>query len=550
MAISARAVRTSHKVVRHILKEAVGLSQFFAQVEELTPRQRAVIVDQAILLLESFYVHLPLKRAMYAVDPLQRLRLLRRRLRHLESDWSFHAEMISIFTSLRDLHTNYLLPAPFKDANAWLPFKVEACFEGGLRKYLVARVADWFPRGTFRKGVEILHWNGVPIARAVEVSGAQSAGSNLAARHANGLQRLTARPLMVLPPPDEEWVIVGYRSPRGRRHEIRIQWAITELPDETNGVAPRGLSYETNRIQQIRKFLFAPEIVEAERKMAAASDRSSLAKGTETTMPSFIRAEVVSAPHGKVGYIRIYSFDVEDPDELVSEFIRLVQRLPQNGLIIDVRDNGGGRTSAAERLLQLISPRQPIEPERVYFINTRRTQQLCQLQKSNVKFGPFGLAPWIESIQRSMENGAMYSASFPYTDPEACNTTGRLYGGRVIVITNALSYSATEFFAAGFQDHGGKVLGIDPATGGGGANVKTHEELRGFFKKAPNSPFEALPKGAGLRVAYRRSLRVGPQVGNDVEDFGVTPNYFHSMTRNDILNGNVDLINCAAKLLS
>ena len=93
-----------------------------------------------------------------------------------------------------------------------------------------------------RGRLQILHWNGVPIARAVEVSGAQSAGSNLAARHANGLQRLTARPLMVLPPPDEEWVIVGYRSPRGRRHEIGIQWAITELPDETNGVAPRGLS--------------------------------------------------------------------------------------------------------------------------------------------------------------------------------------------------------------------------------------------------------------------------------------------------------------------
>ena len=53
----------------------------------------------------------------------------------------------------------------------------------------------------------------------------------------------------------------------------------------------------------------------------------------------------------------------------------------------------------------------------------------------------------------------------------------------------------------------------------------------GSSKKAPNSPFEALPKGAGLRVAYRRSLRVGPQVGNDVEDFGVTPNYFQSIGR-------------------
>jgi len=120
----------------------------------------------------------------------------------------------------------------------------------------------------------------------------------------------------------------------------------------------------------------------------------------------------------------------------------------------------------------------------------------------------------------------------------------------VIVITNALSYSATEFFAAGFQDHGGKVLGVDATTGGGGANVKTHEDLRAFFKNAPNSPFEALPRGAGLRVAYRRSLRVGPQIGNDVEDFGVTPDYFHAMTRNDILKGNVDLINYAASLVS
>ena len=32
-------------------------------------------------MIEQLYVHLPLKRAMHAVDPLQRLRLLDRRLR-------------------------------------------------------------------------------------------------------------------------------------------------------------------------------------------------------------------------------------------------------------------------------------------------------------------------------------------------------------------------------------------------------------------------------------------------------------------------------------
>src|SRR5262249_15888598 len=65
--------------------------------------------------------------------------------------------------------------------------------------------------------------------------------------------------------------------------------------------------------------------------------------------------------------------------------------------------------------------------------NTSRTLQFCRLQKTNPLLGPFGLSPWIKSIQRSTETGAMYSASFPFTDPTTCNAIGRLYRGRVIV---------------------------------------------------------------------------------------------------------------------
>ena len=38
------------------------------------------IVDTFVELIEGLYAHLPLKRAMYAIDPLQRLRLLRQRV--------------------------------------------------------------------------------------------------------------------------------------------------------------------------------------------------------------------------------------------------------------------------------------------------------------------------------------------------------------------------------------------------------------------------------------------------------------------------------------
>jgi C-terminal processing protease CtpA/Prc len=549
--IPTSVVRKTHKALRPFFRVGIGLDQFLSKAKELTPRERAVIVDQAIMLLESFYAHLPLKRAMYAVDPLQGLRRLRQRLPHIKSDRLFHAKMMNIFTSLYDQHTNYVLPAPYKDAQAWLPFKVESYFDRKRRKYIVTHIAPGFAKSSFRKGVELLYWNGIPIARAVEMAGAQSGGNSPAARHAYGLLNLTARPLKMSPPPDEEWVVVRYRTRRGREHEIWFDWVVTEFPLGAAVVKRRGRCNQTEYMRQIFKFLFAPDVVDFERRIAAASDPRSLMTGTKSLMPDIFRAKVVRTPHGKFGYIRIFSFDVDDPDALVSEFIRLVtqHRFPQNGLIIDVRDNGGGSSLAAESLLPLISPRRPIVPERLYFINTHRTLRLCQLQKSNLRLGPRGLSPWIKSIQRSMETGAMYSASFPSHDQRLINRIRLPYPGPVIVITNALSYSATEFFAAGFQDHGGKILGVDNVTGGGGANVRTHSELRKYFKKDSNSPFRGLPKGAELRVAFRRSQRVGPQIGNDVEDFGITPNYFYRMTRNDLLKGNVDLINHAASFL-
>jgi hypothetical protein len=90
-------------------------------------------IEEAMVLLRECYVHLELKRAMHAVEPLQRLRLLRYRLTQPEgaalSDLEFHHEMSSIFASVRDLHTNYLLPAPYREQTAFLPFLVEECFE-------------------------------------------------------------------------------------------------------------------------------------------------------------------------------------------------------------------------------------------------------------------------------------------------------------------------------------------------------------------------------------------------------------------------------------
>jgi hypothetical protein len=115
----------------------------------------------------------------------------------------------------------------------------------------------------------------------------------------------------------------------------------------------------------------------------------------------------------------------------------------------------------------------------------------------------------------------------------------------------APSYSATDIFAAGFQDHGiGPVIGVDENTGGGGANRWLHEQLREKLAKiAPSVRLKKLPGEAQMGLAIRRSSRVGPNAGTFLEDEGVKRDIAHAITRDDILHHDQDLLGFACRQL-
>ncbi|MER9490828.1 S41 family peptidase [Mesorhizobium sp. M0320] len=568
--------------VKMALGNGRGLREFLATIDKLAEPDLDLIVEQAVKLLEGFYVHLPMKRAMHAVDPLQRLRLLRRRIPQLTSEIAFHHEMTEIFTSLRDLHTNYILPAHFAQMVAFLPFRVATCFDKGLRRYVMAEGMGGFAHPTFVPGVNLTYWNGIPIDRAVEIAASYHAGSNPAARHARGVAGLAKRAMNMSPPPDEEWVIVGYDDLNGQPQQFRAEWTITGLPPEVDGAMPEmptevaaafGLDLEGDTFRRINKMLFDQDVIAKKRRMesvrkgardmlvtarsvsgdtvgegeAAAAETaaaSTAVQGTESIMPDVFSARVVTVDGHQFGYIRISTFSVSDDMPFVNEFLRLIElpEMPKDGLIIDVRGNGGGLIWAGERLLQLLTPR-PIEPCRVQFINTSVNLQLCQNVQS--------LQNWKPSLARALETGAAFSAAFPITPPERCNDIGQRYYGPIVLVTDARCYSTTDIFAAGFQDHKiGTILGTEDNTGAGGANVWTLELVRQFFQSAGLAPpLQSLPKGAGMRVAIRRTLRVGDEAGTELEDLGVKPNQQHQLTRNDVLNRDTDLIAAAAAIL-
>ncbi|HSB11100.1 MAG TPA: S41 family peptidase [Blastocatellia bacterium] len=534
------------------------LSTFLKAVErkgKLSRGDRLRIVEQALLLLNMNYVHLPLKRAMHAVDPIQRLKLLRFRLLEMKenempSEITFHKRLMEIFASTRDLHTLYLLPEPFKDQVAYLPFLIEQYFERNgkgerVEKFMVARMAEEFYRSIpdpepsircFEPGIEVLYWNGVPIKRAIEINGESQAGSNIEARFARGLDNLTIRPLETSLPPDEAWVALTYRSNSGEILTLKQEWlvysvapAVTPNASKASPKKRVAIDVKKTKINHVRKSLFAPRNVSVPKSLEHA-----------------FYAEIRRVNRRDFGYIRLFSFEVDDPELFVKEFARVItsEGFPQQGLIIDVRGNGGGKIRAGERLLQLFTPRR-IEPELFEFINTPLNLEICRLAPKG-----WHLSRWADSIAESVVTGATYSRGFPLNSDVSCNNIGQIYHGPVLLITDALSYSTTDIFAAGFQDNEvGEILGTSDNTGAGGANVWWYQDLINAVRHKPQSPFKPLPKGADMLVAMRRSIRVGKHAGRPLEELGIAPDHRHYMTKLDVLERNQDLIARAVSIL-
>lgn len=520
----------------------------------LSVTQRHDLIDVWLTMFTDVYVHYSQKRALYGFDPIRALHALRRQIPYLDSP-GFLRELTLLINRLRDQHTQLYVSAADADLTPYvaaLPFLAEVSGPYRDPTYLVTKVTDDVDDADFVPTVRLLTWNGVPFGRTVDLYSQTLTGGRPDARRARALETLTQRPLQFLPPPDELWVDIGYRKaddpPAQPDRSIRFTWRAIEPAKAVTADnlltlrTRRAIDQTSEAARRARKLLFATDLWEEDLDTNRPAAKAS--GWITTTFSDAISARPIRTSQGTFGYLRLWTFDVENSSRYVQAVADVLRQLPRKGLVIDLRSNPGGVIDAAEKLLQLFVPT-AISPARFAL---RATSAMVEISEADGNGAD--LADWASSTRLAHELGEEFSQHLPISNPEAFRAQRPAYRGPVVAIVNANTFSCGDLFAAGIADYGiGQVVSVGEATGAGGANVWTSDDIE-YAYHAARRPLPPIPRGISFTVSVRRMTRSGAAAGLAIEDVGVSGDERYDMTADDLTNGNADLTEFCARLLA
>jgi hypothetical protein len=520
---------------------------------ELSVTQRHDLIEVWTTMFTDVYVHYTQKRALYGFDPIRALGALRRQIPYLDSA-GFLRELTLLINRLRDQHTQLYVNAADQTLTgrvAALPFLVEPFGSHLSPTYVVTKTTDDVAEPSFGVGARVTTWNGIPFARAVDLYAETLTGGRPDARRARALETLTQRPLQYLAPPDELWVDIGYRldtlGAGDADRTIRFDWRSID-PDKAITAdnliemrTRRAINITSETARRARKLLFATALWERDQ-----TDEQPTAKAGGWMATSFsdaVSARKITTSLGTFGYLRLWTFDVEHITDFVNEVADLLRQMPRKGLIVDLRSNPGGVIDVAERLFQLFTANH-IEPTR---FACRATPAMVQMAEADGNGAD--LADWAASTRAALDLGEEFSQHLPISDPDACNQLRRAYTGPVVAVVDANTFSCGDLFAAGIVDHGiGKIVSVGDATGAGGANVWTSDDIQ-YAYYAADRELPPIPPGISFSISVRRMIRTGLSAGLAIEDIGIVGDDQYEMTNNDLLDGNTDLAEFCTRML-
>lgn len=551
--------------------------------QRTTARDRMLLIDRAIFVLHHFFVHLAqaelrdYKRKIPPPvfsrnDPLLQLLELRSKSELATWDnWTFTRYFSAIFQGLSDWHTRYLLMSHFRFFIGFLPFLVEGYTDRSKRFRLLVthRVNDFIVPDIIIDGIatpvvdvgyEVVEIGNhradgeiemMPTAQWLIQAIQGNSGVNENSARAQAVDSIVYRPLaMGLPDANENERWITLKTPKGERiEEIKFPWTYAREHELAQALAG-GKTHAVNKLKSLYGCdQYHTSIVGRIRNRLFARDPQS------AQFQAFPLNE-----HEGIFYLRIFEFPSLREANTEAFLKEIEDKLgdyepKMTGVIIDIRGNRGGRIDAAERLLQFFSKR-PIRPMTARFRNSPANWIYCDAiskLEANSAWSSQTHEKWRDSISRRRH--ARYSDHFGMTNPDLCNQKDRLHlAVPSVVITDALTFSAGEVFAAGFRDNGiGKIIGVDQYTAGGGANAIETSNLFDMLKEFDALPAEEVSDlfdtfDGTFLVAIRVLRRIAGHF-RYFEGYGVRCNRLVRLTKRDLQENNRDLIKHAVAIL-
>lgn len=489
---------------------------------------RSLVFNQAKLILSDIFVHRDLKIKDFgeAANTAPKLAALEKRLPTI-SDKDFHETLTDIFLNLKDLHTLYYLPKPYACYETLLPFNLRQV-NMGLGKKAIAiyevdtekEIVDLLPKNfKIAPGDIVLSYNGKPILDVIKERMPKSYGANKEAQFRHTLDDLRYYNHEIDHVPAANKIEIELQNAKGERYKQTIPW----------------LTWTNEKC-------LASQMIPVK---ATKSKKMGSIKG-ETEEP-ILYWHINRPDFGNFGYIELTSFNPEvlsnDQTTLKIRDLLLNELKDTDGLVIDLRSNGGGQIPLAEKIIQLFSPHE-VTPLQYILRNTETNY--VYFRKSDID------DIFTQLLETARRLGTPYSAAGTISDKAEINDLGQAYFKPMAVFVNSKCYSSCEVFAAQVQDHEvGTVFGEDLQTGGGGANYYTlNKILDEKFTQNDPAPFAKLPAGQDINFAFRQAVRIGKNQGRLIEDEGVKADRLSPMSHRDIFNKTNDQLLVLQRYLS
>lgn len=499
----------------------------------LTDDEKAIILDQAHLLMADLYVHRERKLKLYGagVDALPMLDALAKDASTVNAE-TFHRRASHAFTAQRDLHTNYLFPKPYSCYATLLPFDFTLVRTGSGDAIAVSRllgsddVLKLAPAAAqVQVGDILISFNGKAPFEAAKDFYEAGGGSNRFARLRYAVGNMTYFSHVIDFVPNEDTVRLELQHSDGKTYAVELPWisrlgnaaCVSPPPAEFRKTVEKPNPWVGSDLRQLEK----DEVYRQEKK-SRANFRAALADVWTPTADPILRYRIVDNAAGRFGIIRMDSFV---PGKLsVDEYIDEVRRIlldplaSVDGIIFDVRSNGGGYLPISDKLVQLFVPSE-ILSSRARFRNSPANAFFIE----NATTGRFD-ETYRDALKQATDHGQRLTGLVRFYDDALVNRIGQSFFKPVAIFTNANCYSACDTFSAQMQDQGrALVIGEDAATGGGGANVWKMSEFFSSLPEKNKGSFKSLPQSMDMRVAWRQTVRTGKNAGKLIEDAGITP---------------------------